>query len=190
MNEGAHMSKFVMTAAVVCVVSMALCQSARAQEESYSAILATSNAQAQQIRFNFTVTKWATQDEIKQLGQVLKDQGQDALVAELKKLNAGRINKVGDTGNQIAVAEKSTAGGKNVITLITARNIGVTNQMARTTSRNYPFAFLQVMLDGNGEGTGKMVTAAKIKYDESKGHAVLDPYGNGAVPVTNVKPLK
>jgi methionyl-tRNA formyltransferase len=190
MNEGEHMSKFAMTAVAVCVVSTALCQNARAQEESYSAILATSNAQAQQIRFNFTVTKWATQDEIKQLGQVLKDQGQDALLAELRKLDAGRINKVGDTGNQIAVAEKSTAGDKNVITVITARKIDVANQLARTTNRNYPFAFLQVMVDDKGEGTGKMVTAAKIKYDNSKGHAVLDPYGNGAVTVTNVKPLK
>jgi methionyl-tRNA formyltransferase len=184
------MSKFAITAAVVCLASMALCQNARAQDESYSAILATSNAQAQQVRFTFTITKWATQDEIKQLGKVLKDQGQDALVAELKKLDSGRINKIGDTGNQIAVAEKSTAGDKKVITMITARRIDTMNKMARTTNSNYPFAFLQVTLDDKGEGTGKMVTAAKIKYDESKGHAVLDPYGNGAVNVTNVKPLK
>ena len=184
------MSKIVMTVAAVCLVSLALSQNARAQNESYSAILATSNAGAKQIRFTFTITKWATEDEIKQLGQVFKEHGQDALVAELKKLDAGRINQVGETGNQIAVAEKSTSGDNTIITLITARVMSVAEQSRKATATNYPFGFLQVTLNDKGEGTGKMVTAAKIKYDESKGHAVLDPYGSGATPVTNVQPLK
>jgi hypothetical protein len=184
------MSKIGVTVAAVCLISLALCQHANAQPEAYSGILATANAGANQIRFTFTITKWSTQDEIKQLGQVLKDHGQDALYAELKKLDSGRINQIGDTGNQIAVAEKSTAGGKTVITMITARRMDPTNQRVGATNRNYPFAFLQVMVDDKGVGTGKMVSAAKIKFDESKGHAVLDPYGNGAVNVTNVQPLK
>ncbi len=184
------MSKIAMTIAAVCLVSLGLSQNATAQNESYSAILATSNAGAKQIRFTFTITKWATEDEIKQLGKVLKEQGQDALVNELKKLDAGRINQVGETGNQIAVAEKSTSGGNTVITMITARRMSTAEQSRKATHTNYPFGFLQVTLNDKGEGTGKMVTAAKIKYDESKGHAVLDPYGSGATPVTNVQPLK
>jgi hypothetical protein len=184
------MSKVVTAVAAFCLLSMSLCQSAKAEDESYSAILAAGNAGAQQTRFTFTITKWATQDEIKQLGQVLKDHGQDALYAELKKLDSGRINQVGETGNQIAVAEKSTAGDKTVITVITARRMSATNQRVGVTNTDYPFAFLQVMVNDKGEGTGKMVTAAKIKFDEQKGHAVLDPYGNGSSPVTNVQPLK
>ncbi len=184
------MSRIVRIVVAVCLVSLALSQCAKAQKESYSAVLATSNAGAKQIRFTFTITKWATEDEIKQLGQVLKEHGQDALVAELKKLDAGRINQAGDTGNQIAVAEKSTSGNSTIITLITARVISVAEQSRKATATNYPFGFLQVTLNDKGEGTGKMVTAAKIKYDESKGHAILDPYGSGATPVTNVQPLK
>ena len=184
------MSRIGVTIAAVCLISMALCQSAKAQNEAYSGILATSNAGAKQIRFTFTITKWATEDEIKQLGKVLKEQGQNALFDELKKLDAGRINQVGETGNQIAVAEKSTAGSDTIITLITARRMSVAEQSRKATNTNYPFGFLQVKLNDKGEGTGKMVTAAKIKYDESKGHAVLDPYGSGATPVTNVQPLK
>jgi hypothetical protein len=184
------MSRIVKTVVAVCVVFMALGQNAKAQPESYSGILATSNASAKQIRFTFTITKWATQDEIKALGKVLKEQGQDALVTELKKLDSGRINQVGETGNQIAVAEKSTSGDNTVITMITARRMSATEMARKATNTNYPFAFLQVTVNAKGEGTGKMVTAAKIKYDEAKGHAVLDPYGSGAAPVTNVQPLK
>jgi hypothetical protein len=184
------MSKFVVTVAAVGLTLMTLCHNLSAEDESYSAILATSNAGARQIRFTFTITKWATQDEIKELGKVLKEQGQDALFNELKKLDAGRINQIGETGNQIAIAEKSTAGDKTVITVITARRMSATELSRKATNTNYPFGFLQVFVNDKGEGTGKMVTAAKIKYDESKGHAVLDPYGSGASPVTNVQPLK
>jgi hypothetical protein len=185
------MSKITMMAiAVTCLLCAGSSKESMAQDESYTAILATSNASAKQIPFNFTITKWATDDEIKQLGKVLKEQGQDALVAELKKLDAGRINAVGQTGNQIAVAEKSTSGSDTIITLINARNMSVSEQQRKATHTNYPFGFLQVKVNEKGEGTGKMVTAAKIKYDDSKGHAVLDPYGNGSNPVTNVRPLK
>jgi hypothetical protein len=169
---------------------MAFCQRANAEDESYSAILATSNAAAEQVRFTFTITKWATEDEIKQLGKVLKEQGQDALFNELKKLDAGRINQIGETGNQIAVAEKSILGGNTIITMITARRMSAAELSRKATNTNYPFGFLQVTLNDKGEGSGKMVTAAKIKYDESRGHAVLDPYGSGATPVSNVKPMK
>ena len=184
------MSRIAMTIAAVCLVSLGFSQNATAQNESYTAMLATSNAQAKQVPFNFTITKWATEDEIKQLGKVLKEQGQDALVVELKKLDAGRFNQVGQTGNQIAVAEKSTSGSDTIITLISARNMSVLELQRKATHTNYPFGFLQVTVNDKGEGTGRMVTAAKIKYDESKGHAVLDPYGNGSTPVTNVRPLK
>lgn len=183
------MSRIAMTIAAVCLVSFALCQNVSA-EEAYSAIMATSNAGAKQVRFTFSITKWATQDEIKQLGKVLKEHGQDALFEELKKLDAGRINQVGETGNQIAIAEKSTSGADTIITLITARRMTAVEQARSATHTNYPFGFLQLKLNDKGEGAGKMVTAAKIKYDESKGHAVLDPYGSGAVSVTNVMPLK
>ena len=184
------MPRIVTSIAAACLLSIVFCQYAKAEDESYSAILATSNAGAKQIRFTFTITKWSTQDEIRELGQVLKDHGQDALYAELKKLDSGRINQIGEVGNQIAIAEKSTSGNNTVITLITARRMTVAEQARGATHTDYPFAFLQVFLNDKGEGTGKAVTAAKIKFDEQKGHAVLDPYGSGASPVTNVRPLK
>jgi hypothetical protein len=186
------MSKKMLTlVACACLASGGFSLQAKAQKESYTAQAQTSSGTGGKlVQFNFTITKWSTQDEIKQLGAVLKDKGQDGLLAELKKLDAGRINKVGDTGNQIAVAEKSTMGDKTVITLIAARRMSLAETKNRGVSTDYPFGFMQVTLDSNGEGSGKMVAAAKIKYDEAKGSAALDPYGNGSSPISNVKPLK
>lgn len=171
---------------VACLVPTTLCPQAQAQKESYSAILATSNSSASQIKFTFTITKYATDVELKELAVILKDKGEDALVDALKKLDAGRINQLGDTGNQIAIAEKAKSGKDTVITIITARKISTVELKRKAAHADYPLGYLSVTLNEKGEGTGKMMTAAKIKFDEKKGHFKLEPYGNGYSKVTNV----
>ena len=174
-----------------CLVSAGLGQMARAQEEAYTAMATTSSdTGSKQVQFDFRITKWATQDEIKQLGAVLKDKGQDALLEELKKMDSGRINQKGETGNQIAIAEKWSDGSDTVITMIAARRMSMFETKSRNKSTDYPFGFLQVKVNANGEGIGKLVAAAKIKYDKDKETYRLDPFGNGATPVANVRPLK
>lgn len=183
--------KLLVFAAAALLVTAGFSQGAKAQEEAYTAMVTTNrDTGAKQIQFNFRITKWATQDQIKELGAVLKDKGQDALLEELKKLDSGRINEKGDTGNQIAIAEKWQDGDDTVITMISARRMTMFETKGRGTSTKYPFGFLQVKVNGKGEGSGKLVAAAAIKYDQEKGTYRLDPFGNGASPVANVRPLK
>jgi hypothetical protein len=186
------MSRKILTfTAVLCLAWSALGHDAKAQNDAYTATAQTATSTgSQQVQFNFTVTNWSTQDDIKRLGAILKEKGQDGLLAELQKLDAGRINRVGDTGNQIAVAEKWQNGDKTVITMITARRMSMFEQSQRGVSKGYPFAFLQVTVNSNGEGDGKMVAAARIKYDKQADTFRLDPHGQGATPISNVKPLK
>ena len=167
-------------------IFVSLCVCARAQQESYTAIAAAPNSTASQIRFNVRITKWSSDDELKQYGQILKDQGQDALVDALKKLDAGRINKVGDTGNQIALAQKMTSDKGTVITIVTARVMSTLELDRKAAHTKYPLGYLMLMVNDKGEGTGRLISAAKIKFDQEAGHFKLDAYGNGFVPVTNV----
>jgi hypothetical protein len=186
------MSRKMLTfTAVLCLAWSAMGHDAKAQNDAYTAIAQTAaSTGSQQVQFNFTITSWATQDDIKRLGAILKEKGQDALLEELQKLDAGRINKVGDTGNQIAVAEKWQNGDKTVITMISARRMSMFESGARGVSKGYPLAFLQVTVDAKGEGSGKLVSAAKVKYDKKADSFRLEPYGQGATPISNVRPLK
>jgi hypothetical protein len=177
--------------AVLCLAWSTIGHQAKAQEDSYTAIAqAHGGMGAQQVQFNFKITSWASQDDIKRLGGILKEKGQAALVEELKKLDAGRINKVGVTGNQIAVAEKWQDGDKTVITMISARRMSLYEESTRGVSTKYPLAFLQVTVDSKGEGSGKLVSAARVTYDKNGDTFRLEPHGQGATAVTEVKPLK
>ena len=183
----------MMWVALASLVAGCFTQPSKAQEEAYTAVLQTSGAPGgggTQIQFNFSITKWATQDEVKQLGAILKEKGQQVLLDEMNKLDAGRIYKRGETGNEIALAEKWQNGDQTVITLISARRMSMFETKARGVSTKYPFAFLQVTVDAKGEGSGKLVEAAAIKYDKEKDSFRLDPYGQGARAVNNVKRVK
>jgi len=177
--------------AAVVILCAGYARPANAQNDSYTAMATTPGSPSGgQITFNFSITKWSTQDDIQRLGGILKDKGQSALLEELKNMDSGRIAKKGDTGNQIAIAEKWQDGTDTVITMITARRMSMWEQKSRAVSTKYPLSFLQVRLNANGEGKGTLVTSAAVKYDKKAGTYRLDPYGNGVTPVTNVKPAR
>ena len=142
------------------------------------------------ISFDFRIKHYASDEEIASLAHLLKDKGQDALRAALEKLDAGRINPMGSVGNAIAVARRRKVGTGSVITLVTARNMSFSERYRGGRTTHYPFGYLRVQLNEKGEGDGQIIIAAKIRFNQQKGHYELESYGNQYVKVVNVRPLK
>jgi hypothetical protein len=137
--------------------------------------------------FRFRITRYTTDAEVKTLADLLKEKGTDALRRELEKLDAGRINPVGSTGNQIAVARRRQVGPDTVITIVTARIMPFVELYQSGRSTDYPFGFLQVKLNDKGEGTGQIMAAAKIRFNNKTGKYEIESYGNQYIKATNVR---
>jgi hypothetical protein len=75
------------------------------------------------IHFDFRITQYTSDEEVQNFAQLVKDKGTDALRSALEKEDRGRINVVGSTGNQIAVARKRQQGPDTIITIVTARTM-------------------------------------------------------------------
>lgn len=114
--------------------------------------------------------------------------GTDALRRALEKEDRGRINVVGSTGNQIAVARKRQQGPDTIITIVTARTMPFIELYRGGRSTDYPFGFLQVKLDDKGQGNGQIMAAARIRFDRKKGNYEIESYGNQYFKATNVRP--
>ncbi len=140
--------------------------------------------------FDFRFTSYTTDDEVQKFAQLLKEKGTDALRGALEKEDKGRINPVGSTGIQIAVARKRQQGANTIIAIVTARSMGFRELYNSGRSVDYPFGYLQVTLNEKGEGTGQIMAAAKIKFDKKKGQYVIESYGNQYIKATNVRPNK
>jgi hypothetical protein len=181
---------FVCRNYITCAVVV---RSARTRDnEAYSgtAIGTGGTAGGRSIGFDVRITRYASDEDVDQLAQLVKEKGTDALRRALEKLDVGRINPVGSVGNQIAVARKSKVGSDTVITLVTARTMPFGELYRGGRSTDYPFGFLRLTLNEKGEGTGQVIVAAKIKFDKKKGHYEIESFGNQYVKAVNVRPSR
>jgi|SRR5271169_624866 len=142
------------------------------------------------IQFDFRITQYTTDEEVQKFAQLLKDQGSDALRRALEKEDKGRINVVGSTGNQIAVARKRQEGSDTIITVVTARTMPFLELYNNGRSTGYQFGYLQVKLNAKDEGSGQIMAAAKIRFDKKKGQYQIESYGNQYIKAVNVRPWK
>jgi hypothetical protein len=94
---------------------------------------------AKTISFDFRIAQYTTDEELQNFAQLVKDRGTDALRRALEKEDKGRINAVGSTGNQIAVARKRQEGPKTIITIVTARNMPFVELLSQRTLYRLPF---------------------------------------------------
>jgi outer membrane lipoprotein-sorting protein len=142
------------------------------------------------IQFDFRITQYTTDQEVENFAQLVKEKGTDALRRALEKEDKGRIAVVGSTGNQIAVARKRQEGSNTIITIVTARTMPFMELYNNGRTTDYPFGYLQVKLDANGQGTGQIMAAARIRFDKKKGEYQIESFGNQYIKATNVRPSK
>jgi len=162
------------------------------KEEAYSAVAIGTGGSVggKSVQFDFRITKYTTDEEVNELATLLKEKGQDALRSALEKRDAGRVNRTGSVGNQIAVARKRQVGSDTVITIVTARQMSFAELYNGGRSTDYPFGYLQVKLNGKDPGTGQIMAAAKIRFDKKKGNYEIESFGNQYIRATNVRPWK
>jgi hypothetical protein len=176
------------------ILSLAFVSSAqdKASVEAYSgtAIGTGGSVGGKTIQFNFRITQYTTDEEVQNFAQLVKDKGTDGLRRALEKEDKGRINAVGSTGNQIAVARKRQQGADTIITIVTARIMPFLELYNGGRTTDYPFGYLQVKLDANGQGTGQIMAAARIHFDKKKGQYEIESFGNQYLKATNIRPSK
>lgn len=182
------------TAPLTLFLVVSLFQVASAQDkalpEAYSAVAVGTGGGVggKSISFDFRITQYTTDAELQNFAKLVKDNGTDALRLALEKEDKGRINPVTSTGNQIAVARKRQQGSDTIITIVTARNMPFIELYRGGRTKDYPFGYLQVKLDATGRGTGQIMAAAKIRFDNKKGQYEIESYGNQYIKATNVRP--
>jgi hypothetical protein len=146
----------------------------------------------QNLRIN--VLKWASDAERDALLAVLKEKGDSGLGPALEKAStAGFIWDSGPLGYAVRYARKlPLAGGGERIVLVTDRPLGSWGQGAwrpsgRAAGTDYPFTLVELRLNKQGRGEGKMSLGAKVVADPDAGTITLDNYAAAPVLINNVR---
>jgi hypothetical protein len=138
---------------------------------------------------DITVNRWSSDKQRDALMAVVMQRGPEKLLDALQDMPAvGHFGAPGNLSWDIHFARKMPLpdGGERVV-LITDRRIGFWEAANQPRSIDYPFTFIDIRLNRDGEGEGKMSLATKVIYDKKDNMISLEDFQTSPVLITNVK---
>jgi hypothetical protein len=138
---------------------------------------------------DMTVSRWTTDAERDRLLTTLLEQGPDKLLEALRDTpRTGTIRTPDTLAYDLRFARRTPLpeGGERVV-FVTDRPIGFWEASRQPRSIDYPFTVIELRLNANGEGEGKLSIATKITADRESGTIVLENYNIQPVLLSTVK---
>ena len=135
------------------------------------------------------VDKWSTNAQRDKLMSVMMNKGPEKLLDALQDMpRMGYFRAPGNLGWDIHFARKVPLpdGGERVV-LITDRRISFREAATQPRSIDYPFTVVELRLNADGEGEGKMSLATKIIADKENNIVTLENYDISPVILNNVR---
>jgi hypothetical protein len=145
-----------------------------------------------------TVNGWSTAEERTLLITTVLEKGSDALLRALQKAPVkGRFRiptaRPPDPhhlslGLDIRYAWQAPLpeGGRRIV-LATDRYIGFQEARNQPRTTDYPITIMEIRVDKDGKGVGKMAVATKISFDKKKNQIELENYATEPVRLNNVE---
>jgi hypothetical protein len=142
---------------------------------------------------NIDINRWSTDEEREALLTTLQEFGQDKLLDTLQKVRppVGRISMPGRLGWDLYYARNlPNPDGSRRIVVATNRAVAFGEAATNTRSMQYQFTLAEIHLDAEGNGEGKLVTAARLSWDKASKKLEIENYGALPVDLINVSTKK
>ena len=136
---------------------------------------------------DLVIERWSTDSERDRLMEIFKSKGPDGLLDALRDLpRVGYLRTPDSLGYDLRYARQMPGedGGRRIV-LITDRPIGFWEARNRPRTIDYPFTLIEMRLDGDGRGEGKLSIATKITLNGDV--LVLENYANQPVMLNDIR---
>jgi hypothetical protein len=189
-----RLSRFAGTAVAIALALAAVTPVAGQNvKESFTGFAINMNSGPRTAVIDFFIDRWSTDDERNQLLSIIgenQDPTQPLLRSLQKMPSVGRIRTSTSLGWDLRYAHefKLDEGGRRIV-LATDRPIGFMETRNQTRTMDYPFTIIEIRLNANDEGEGKILAGTKIFVDKNK-HLVLENYGQQPVRFNEIKKQK
>src|SRR5687767_4786683 len=137
---------------------------------------------------DIVVNRWSSDADRDRLMNVMFDKGPERLLDALQRMpRMGYLRTPGSIGWDIQFARHMPAkdGGERIV-LVTDRRMSFREVANRHRSVDYPFTVIELLVQPNGDGEGKITVATKISADKHSNVVVLENYEIQPVLLTKV----
>jgi hypothetical protein len=136
------------------------------------------------------VERWTPDAERDRLMKTFREDGPEALLTALRDTpRVGFIRTPDSLAYDLRYARQlpQEDGGRRIV-LLTDRPIGFWEASTRPRTLDYPFTLIELEMDGDGRGVGKLSIATKITLNGNV--LVLENFANQPVMLNNVRKRK
>ena len=134
------------------------------------------------------VERWSTDEERRAMVQAFMEKGQDGLLTQLRKTpRLGTIRTPNTLGWELhyAVQVPTEDGGRRIL-LGTDREMGYWEASNQPRTTDYPFTLVEMRLDKEGKGEGKLSLATQISVSKDGRQVELENYSSEPVRLQKV----
>jgi hypothetical protein len=135
------------------------------------------------------VYRWSTDEERERLLTTLQEFGRDKLIDELQKIRppVGYMRTPRSVAYDLYYARnRQMPDGSRRIVLATNRRVSFREVAGSARSLQYQLTLIEIHVDSNGKGEGKLVPAAKITWDTKDKRIEIENYSSLPVDLLNV----
>jgi hypothetical protein len=135
------------------------------------------------------INRWSTDEEREMLLTTLQEFGQDKLLAALEKIRppVGYLRTPNSIGYDLYYARNNPQpDGSRHVVLATNRRVSFREAANAARSMQYQFTLIEIRIDKNGKGEGKLVPAAKVSWDTKTKKIEIENYNALPVDLVNV----
>jgi hypothetical protein len=163
--------------------------------EDFTAFAINLNPGPTTARVDIRIERWSTDQEREELSGILKEEASTnrtnrRLLRALRRMpRAGFIRTPGTLAWDLRYAQQQSLeeGGRQIV-IATDRPIDFWEARNRPRVSDYPFTLLELRLDKNNRGEGKMLAQTRISIDPRTSNLVLDNYSRLPVQLNRIRP--
>jgi len=184
----------LLVAAIAAVVLGTPRVSAQDVKESFTGFAINMNSGPRTAVVDFTIERWSTDTERDTLLEIITSERDptDKLLRTLQKMpKVGYIRTPQTLAWDLRFARENPLedGGRRIV-LATDRPIGFAEARNQPRSIDYPFTIVEIRLDKNNKGEGKILAGTKIYVDKKTNQIVLENYAQQPVRFNEIHKVK
>jgi len=171
-------SRLAMVASlVVCLVAPALAEKAPLADRFEGVFISMNAPGAMGSRVEIWIDAYTSDDVAAQLVGLLEQKGQQDVLNQVTKLQAGRLQIGTSNAYPIAVArQRANDDGSRTVFLVSSRPFAGFEPRTGTRIEDYPFGIIELKLDATGKGEGQIIGAAQLSFDPATKHLNIASY--------------